>query len=150
MAAPNDDPHNLQRFVAAQEETYTAALGELHAGRKRTHWMWFIFPQVTGLGASPTAQFYAIRSRAEADAYLAHPLLGARLQECAGALLTVNGRTAEQIMGFPDHLKLQSSMTLFASLAGPGNLFAAVLERYYEGRLCPRTLAFLAPETGTP
>ncbi len=149
MATPDDDPHNLQRFVAAQEEAYTAALGELRAGRKRTHWMWFVFPQVTGLGASPTARFYAIQSHAEAEAYLAHPLLGARLQECAGALLAVNGRTAEQIMGFPDHLKLQSSMTLFAALAGPGNPFAAVLDRYYEGRRCPQTLAFLAPETET-
>jgi uncharacterized protein (DUF1810 family) len=147
MAAPDDDPHNLQRFVAAQEETYAAALGELHAGRKRTHWMWFVFPQVTGLGASPTAQFYAICSRAEAEAYLAHPLLGARLQECAKALLAVNGRTAEQIMGFPDHLKLQSSMTLFAALAGPGSPFAAVLEKYYGGRPCPQTLAFLAQPT---
>jgi len=150
MAAPDVDPHNLQRFVDAQEETYAAALGELHAGRKRTHWMWFVFPQVTGLGVSSTAQFYAIRSRAEAEASLAHPLLGARLQECARALLAVNGRTAEQIMGFPDHLKLQSSMTLFAALAGPGSPFAAVLEKYYERKRCPRTLAFIEPETGAP
>jgi uncharacterized protein (DUF1810 family) len=150
MAAPDDDPHNLQRFVAAQEVTYAVALGELQAGRKRTHWMWFVFPQVTGLGSSPTAQFYAIRSRIEAEAYFAHPLLGARLRECAGALLAVDSRTAEQIMGFPDHLKLQSSMTLFAALAGPGNPFAAVLEKYYGGKRCSRTLAFLAPGTGTP
>ena len=145
MAATDDDPHNLQRFVDAQEETYATALGELHAGRKRTHWMWFVFPQVTGLGASPTAAFYAIQSRTEAEAYLAHPLLGARLQECARALLAVNGRTAEQIMGFPDFLKLQSSMTLFAALAGSGSPFAAVLEKYYAGKRCPHTLAFLAP-----
>lgn len=149
MAAPDDDPHNRQRFVDAQADAYAAALGELHAGRKRSHWMWFVFPQVTGLGASPTAQFYAIQSRAEAEAYLAHPLLGARLQECARALLAVNGRTAEQIMGFPDHLKLQSSMTLFAALAGPGSPCAAVLEKYYEGKRCPQTLAFLESEAGT-
>ena len=143
------DPHDLARFVEAQRGVHADALAELRAGRKRSHWMWFVFPQVTGLGASSTAQFYAIQSRAEASAYLAHPLLGARLQECAGALLAVDGRTAEQIMGFPDHLKLQSSMTLFAALAGPGNPFAAVLDRYYEGRRCPQTLAFLAPETET-
>ena len=88
MAATDADPHNLQRFVAALEAACTAALGELHAGQKRTHWMWFVFPQVTGLGASPTAQFYAICSRAEAEAYLSHPLLGARLRECAGRCST--------------------------------------------------------------
>ena len=141
---------DLERFVTAQDGVFDAAMVELAAGRKTSHWMWFVFPQATGLGASPTAQHYAIQSRAEAEAYLAHPLLGARLQECARALLAVYGRTAEQIMGFPDHLKLQSSMTLFAALAGSGNPFAAVLERYYEGKRCPRTLAFLEPETGAP
>ena len=144
------DPFDLERFVQAQDAVMDGVRRELRAGRKRTHWMWFVFPQATGLGASPTAQHYAIQSRAEAEAYLAHPLLGARLQECARALLAVNGRTAEQIMGFPDHLKLQSSMTLFAALAGSGSPFAAVLERYYEGKRCPRTLAFLSPETETP
>lgn len=136
--------HDLQRFVDAQEGTYTAALGELHAGRKCTHWMWFVFPQVEGLGSSPTAQHYAIRSRAEAEAYLAHPLLGARLRECTAALLALHGRTANQVMGHPDDLKLQSSLTLFAALAGDSSPFAAALTKYFAGKRCSRTLEFLA------
>lgn len=138
------DPHDLRRFVDAQAPVYAAALAELRAGRKRTHWMWFVFPQAAGLGASATAQRYAIGSRAEAVAYLAHPLLGTRLRECAAALLAVEGRGAEQIMGFPDVLKLRSSMTLFAALAEPGDPFAAVLKKYYGGERCARTLAFFA------
>lgn len=143
MSAPSSDPHDLRRFVEAQEPVYAAALAELRAGRKRSHWMWFVFPQVAGLGASATAQRYAIGSRAEAEAYLAHPVLGARLRECAEALLAVEERSAERIMGFPDVLKLQSSMTLFAALAGPESPFAAVLAKYYAGQRCARTLAFL-------
>lgn len=136
--------HDLQRFVDAQEGIYTAALGELHAGQKRTHWMWFVFPQTEGLGSSPTALHYAIRSRAEAEAYLAHPLLGARLRECTAALLALHGRTAGQILGHPDDLKLQSSLTLFAAIAGNSSPFAAALAKYYAGKRCPRTLEFLA------
>ena len=129
------DPEPLQRFVEAQDEggTYDRALGELRAGRKRSHWMWFVFPQVEGLGRSPTAQVYAIDSLAEARAYLAHPLLGPRLRECARALLDLDGGSAEEILGPIDAVKLRSSMTLFAR-ADPGEpLFADVLERYYDG-----------------
>jgi uncharacterized protein (DUF1810 family) len=119
--------HDLGRFVSAQAGVYDQALAELRAGRKRTHWMWFVFPQIAGLGSSPTAQRYAIASLQEARAYLADPVLGPRLVECATALLEVEGRTAEQILGYPDDLKLRSSMTLF-------------LDRYYDGKPDPQTL----------
>jgi uncharacterized protein (DUF1810 family) len=114
---------NLQRFLGAQDGTDTDALAELTAGEKRTHWMWFIFPQVAGLGNSPMAVRYAINCREEAQAYLDHPVLGSRLRECATALLGVQGRTANEIMGFPDDLKLKSSMTLFASLPNTDSVF---------------------------
>lgn len=146
MNGASPDPHALHRFVAAQAPVYAQALDELRAGRKRTHWMWFIFPQVAGLGSSPTAQRYAIRSRAEAAAYLAHPVLGPRLHECAAALLAVEGRGATEILGAPDDVKLRSSMTLFAALGGAGNPFAAVLDRYFAGSRCERTVAFLAAD----
>ena len=123
----------LDHFVRAQENVYDEALAELRAGRKRTHWMWFVFPQLAGLGRSTTAARYAIESREHARDYLAHPVLGPRLTEAAGALLTVEGRTAEQILGFPDDLKLRSSMTLFAAVADDPAVFRAVLERYYDG-----------------
>jgi len=133
---------DLQRFVSAQETTYDRALAELRAGQKRSHWMWFVFPQIAGLGSSPTAQRYAIRDRAEARAYLDHPLLGPRLVECAEALLAVEGRSAQQILGYPDDLKLRSSMTLFAEAAdaGPAAVFRQVLDRYYDGEPDPATL----------
>src|SRR5437764_10712569 len=108
-----DDPFNLQRFVDAQAGIYAQALGELRAGCKQSHWMWFIFPQIAGLGFSPTAQHYAIGSLAEAGAYLAHPQLGPRLRETTAAVMAVAGRTAHQIFGSPDDLKFRSSMTLF-------------------------------------
>ncbi|MFT3788813.1 MAG: DUF1810 domain-containing protein [Tepidisphaeraceae bacterium] len=108
------DPHDLHRFVEAQEDVYPYALAELKAGRKQTHWMWFIFPQMGGLGHSSMAHRYAIRSLEQAKAYLAHPLLGARLIECAEAVLAVQGKSAREIMGSPDDLKLRSSATLFA------------------------------------
>ena len=123
----------LDRFVEAQDGMYDDALAELGAGRKRTHWIWFIFPQLAGLGSSPTAQFYAIASLAEAKAYLAHPVLGPRLRECAQALLSIEGRSARDILGYPDDLKLRSSMTLFARAADDPALFQAVLARYYDG-----------------
>jgi uncharacterized protein (DUF1810 family) len=129
MAAEFD----LERFVRAQDDVYEDALAELKAGRKRTHWMWFVFPQLAGLGRTATAQRYAIASIDEARAYLAHPVLGARLTEAARALLTVEGRSAEQIFGFPDDLKLRSSMTLFARAAEDPELFQAVLDRFYDG-----------------
>ena len=149
-ASAADAPHPLQRFLDAQAAIYPEALAELRAGRKRSHWMWFVFPQVAGLGSSATARRYAIGSRAEAAAYLAHPILGARLRECAAALLGVHDRTAEQILGSPDDLKLRSSMTLFAALAEPGNPFAAVLARYYAGQPCDPTQRFLAAAPSSP
>src|SRR5579871_4076516 len=108
-----DDPHNLARFIAAQHGVYVRVLAELAAGRKESHWMWFVFPQIAGLGSSPTAQRYAIGSLAEARAYLAHPLLGARLRECAHALIDLPSRSASAIFGDIDAMKLRSSMTLF-------------------------------------
>ena len=143
MPAP-DDPHDLQRFVTAQRDSYATALAELQAGAKRTHWMWFVFPQVAGLGASAMADRYAVRSRSEAAAYLAHSVLGPRLIECANALLQLKGKTATQVMGNPDDLKLKSSMTLFAAVAAPDSPFQQVLARYFSGLGDPRTTDYLA------
>jgi uncharacterized protein (DUF1810 family) len=131
---------DLVRCAVAQQDVYDDALGELRAGRKRTHWMWFVFPQIAGLGASATARRYAIGSLAEARAYLADPVLGPRLIECASALLAVEGRTAEDILGYPDDLKLRSSMTLFGRAAPEIEVFQEVLERYYDGKPDPQTL----------
>ena len=139
------DPHNLQRFIDAQEGIYETALAELRAGAKRSHWMWFIFPQLAGLGRSSTAQFYGIASLAEARAYLDHPLLGARLRECVEALLPWRGRPAEQILGPIDTLKLRSSLTLFDRVE-PRSVFAAGLAAFYEGAPDQRTLALLNAE----
>ena len=136
-------PFDLGRFVAAQEDTYAAALSEIRSGTKRSHWIWFIFPQVAGLGSSPMAQRYAIRSRAEAQAYLDHPILGGRLSECVEALLSVNGRSANQIMGSPDDLKLLSSMTLFANVSGAGSLFERALDKFFSGEKDHKTVDFL-------
>jgi len=131
---------DLERFVSAQQDVYERALAELRAGDKRSHWMWFVFPQIAGLGLSATAQRYAIADLAEARAYLAHPVLGPRLAECAQALLEVEGRSAERILGYPDDLKLRSSMTLFARAADDPKVFRAVLDRYYDGEDDPATL----------
>ena len=130
-----DDPYDLQRFVAAQDTggTYQRALAELKAGRKTSHWMWFVFPQIAGLGYSPMARTYAITSLAEARAYLAHPVLGARLTECAGVLAGLRGCTAEQVFGEIDALKLCSSMTLFLRAAPGDPVFRQVLDRYFDG-----------------
>jgi uncharacterized protein (DUF1810 family) len=141
MSAP--DPHNLQRFLTAQAEDYQAALGELQRGQKESHWIWYIFPQVAGLGHSAMAQEYAIRSRDEAAAYLNHELLGTRLQQCCEALLQHRGRRVKDIMGFPDDLKLRSSMTLFAMVSKPDSVFHQVLHAFYAGEMDERTLAFL-------
>jgi uncharacterized protein (DUF1810 family) len=129
-----DDPHELERFLAAQDGgTYARAVAELRAGRKTSHWMWFVFPQITGLGRSPTAQRYAISSLEEARAYLAHPVLGARLRESAQLLTEQPGRSAPEIFGGIDAMKLRSSMTLFGR-ADPGDpVFARVLELYFAG-----------------
>jgi len=135
---------DLERFVEAQDGVHDTALAELRAGRKRSHWMWFVFPQIAGLGSSPTARRYAISGIEEARAYLAHPVLGPRLAEAARAVLTVDGRSAEQILGYPDDVKLRSSMTLFARAADDPAVFEAVLARYYDGP-DPRTEEMLAP-----
>jgi len=123
---------NLDRFVEAQAPVYDRALAELKAGRKQSHWMWFVFPQIAGLGHSPMAQHYAIQNLTEARAYLTHPLLGARLRECTQTVLDVEGRTAHEIFGSPDDLKFRSCMTLF-DLAAPDGIFRAALEKYFSG-----------------
>jgi len=142
-----DDPHRLQRFVAAQDQdgTYERALAELRAGRKASHWIWFVFPQIAGLGRSPMAQEYAIASLAEARAYLDHPLLGSRLRECAAALLPHAGTPAAAILGGIDATKLRSSMTLFARAAPEEPLFGEVLDAFYDGEADPATLRALPP-----
>ena len=134
------DRFNLGRFVNAQSGVYEGALAELRSGRKRTHWMWFIFPQVEGLGRSSTSRFYAVKGLEEAREYLRHPVLGPRLAECAEAVLAVEGRTASAIFSYPDDLKLHSSMTLFSVAAGPGSVFARVLDKYFQGRQDAGTL----------
>ena len=139
----SDDPHNLQRFVDAQRSTYDQALAELLAGHKQSHWMWFIFPQIAGLGRSAMAQRYAIASRDEAAAYLKHPVLGPRLEECAAALLQHKGRSARQILGSPDDMKLRSSMTLFSVVAPDTTLYRQVIDHFYGGQIDPVTLARL-------
>lgn len=137
------DPFDLKRFVSAQEGDYARALAEVRAGRKRTHWMWYVFPQLDGLGSSSTARFYALKSADEARAYLAHPLLGPRLLECSEAALAVEGRTASAIFGFPDDLKLRSCATLFAHISPPDSVFAQLLAKYFDGPDA-RTLELLA------
>ena len=134
------DEHDLRRFVTAQEGVYESALSELRAGRKTSHWMWFVFPQIAGLGRSATAQRYAIASLEEAEAYLAHPVLGPRLLECARTLTQLSGLSAEQIFGSVDAQKLKSSMTLFAHAAPDEPLFRDVLARYFDGAEDQETL----------
>ena len=141
------DPHDLQRFVQAQEPVYAAVTAELSAGRKASHWMWFIFPQIEGLGFSPMAQRYAIRSMAEARAYLAHPVLGPRLGECTTLVNAVEGRTILAILGSPDDMKFRSSMTLFAEASTREAPFRHALERFFAGAPDPRTLARLGELT---
>ena len=134
------DPYDLSRFADAQARVYDDAVSELRAGRKTSHWMWFVFPQIAGLGRSPTAQRYAVGSLGEAEAYVAHPVLGERLRESARILSELEGRSAEQVFGGLDALKLRSSMTLFARAAPDEPLFRAVLERYFGGEEDPATL----------
>lgn len=134
------DSHDLQRFFDAQHSHYEVALAELRAGYKQSHWMWFIFPQIAGLGRSAMAERYAIANLSEAVAYLQHPVLGRRLEECTQALLQHTGRTARQLLGSPDDLKLRSSMTLFAAAAPENTLFQQVLDAFYDGKTDPETL----------
>ena len=135
-----EDPFDLDRFVNAQDGIYDRALAEVRGGLKRSHWMWYIFPQIDGLGFSSTTRHYAIKSLEEARQYLSHAVLGARLRECAETVLAVQGRSASDIFGYPDDMKLQSSMTLFALVSEPGSVFERVLEKYYQGKRDQRTL----------
>lgn len=137
------DPFELARFVRAQEGVYADALAEIRAARKRSHWMWFVFPQIAGLGSSVMAVRYAIGSGAEARAYLEHPVLGLRLVECAGAVCGIEGRSALEIFGSPDDLKLRSSATLFDAVSEPGSVFARLLQQYFDGLRDERTLEVL-------
>jgi uncharacterized protein (DUF1810 family) len=134
------DLYDLNRFISAQAGVYDRALAELLGGQKRSHWMWYIFPQIEGLGHSPTTQHYSLKNLEEARQYLAHPVLGPRLKECAEAVLAVKGLSAEDIFGHPDDWKLQSSMTLFELVSGPQSVFSRVLEKYYQGKRDSRTL----------
>jgi uncharacterized protein (DUF1810 family) len=143
------DPYDLQRFVAAQEPVFSTALAELRAGRKRTHWMWFIFPQLRGLGRSPTATYYGILSLDEARAYLAHPVLGPRLDLCTSAVLGVEGRTLHEIFGSPDDMKFYSSMSLFALAATDGaGSYRGALDRWWQDEADPETMRLLGRAAG--
>jgi len=138
------DPYHLGRFIEAQEHTYPAALRELQAGQKCTHWMWFIFPQIAGLGFSPTAKYYALRNLDEARAYLAHPLLGSRLRTCTEAVNALEGRSLSEIFGYPDDLKFRSSMTLFELASPSDSAFSTALDKYCAGQRDDATLALAA------
>lgn len=133
------DPHNLQRFVDAQNPVFDEVCAELRAGRKRTHWMWFIFPQLKGLGHSEAAVHFAIHSRQEAEAYLQHSILGPRLKTCTQLVDGVENRSIEQIFGYPDDLKFHSSMTLFATVTADNQIFRESLDKYFDGQLDPLT-----------
>lgn len=135
--------HDLQRFLDAQQPVYTDALKELRAGRKRSHWMWFIFPQIEGLGRSETARFYALANMDAAKAYLAHPTLGQRLLDCTNTMLTHKRRTAHDILGSPDDLKFRSSMTLFMAASEKGSPFERALQQFYGGEPDQATLSRL-------
>jgi uncharacterized protein (DUF1810 family) len=137
------DAYDLARFVGAQKGIYAQALGEIRSGQKRSHWMWYVFPQFTGLGSSPTSVRYAIRSRDEADAYLAHPILGRRLVEMAEAVLQIQDRSAREIFGSPDDMKLRSSATLFAAVSGDGSVFDRIISKYFGGERDERTIELM-------
>ncbi|WP_087002143.1 DUF1810 domain-containing protein [Rhizobium sullae] len=135
--------YNLERFINAQNGIYDQALEELRSGRKRSHWMWFIFPQIAGLGSSAMAERYAIRSAEEAAAYVADPILGSRLIRCVQAILSVKDRTAHDILGSPDDLKLRSSLTLFAAVSDQRSPFHEAIDRFYGGEFDERTIEIL-------
>ena len=138
-----DDPHDLRRFLNAQQGSYEIALAEIRHGQKRSHWMWYIFPQYVGLAISATSQQYAIKSVAEAEAYLNDSVLGRQLVECAEAVLRVEGRSAHEIFGSPDDIKLKSSATLFAHVLPAGSVFERVLDKYFRGERDGKTLRLL-------
>jgi uncharacterized protein (DUF1810 family) len=148
MSSDDPDRFDLKRFVRAQESDYKRALEEIAAGRKRSHWMWYIFPQFAGLGLSSTSRHYAIGSLDEARAYLADPILGPRLIECAGATLSVKGRSALDIFGSPDDMKLRSSVTLFSLVSPENSVFHRVLEKYFDGMGDQRTLDLVGERSG--
>ena len=135
--------NDLKRFLDAQENDFERALAEIKRGRKQSHWMWYIFPQIAGLGFSETSRFYAVKDRAEAELYLAHPVLGARLVRISEALLEIEGKTANQIFGSPDDMKLKSSMTLFGALKNTNPIFQSVLDKYFNGTNDLRTLQLI-------
>ena len=137
------DPYLLARFLEAQEGAYDQAMSEIRRGRKQSHWMWYVFPQFAGLGSSPTSMFYAIKSVDEAKGYLAHPVLGPRLIESVQSVLNIQGRSAFEIFGSPDDMKLRSCATLFASISPERSVFAQVLDRYFGGQADERTLRLL-------
>jgi uncharacterized protein (DUF1810 family) len=139
----SEDPFNLTRFISAQEGVYERALSELIRGRKQSHWMWFFFPQLAGLGKSETSEKFAIKSVEEAYEYLAHPVLGERLFEFVELVLDIEGRSVTQIFGFPDDVKLRSSMTLFEYISKPNSVFADVLDKFFNGHRDPKTLQLL-------
>ena len=132
--------NDLKRFLDAQENDFATALADIENGKKQSHWMWYVFPQIAGLGFSSTSKFYAIKDRAEAENYLAHPVLGKRLIEISNALLRVEGKTANQIFGSPDDVKLKSSMTLFGALENTDPVFQKVLDKYFDGAKDWKTL----------
>jgi uncharacterized protein (DUF1810 family) len=142
-AGDASDPYDLNRFVEAQAGDYDRALAEIRSGRKRSHWMWYVFPQFDGLGHSSMSKRYAIRSVAEAEAYLQHAVLGPRLSECCRAVLAVEGRSAHDIFGSPDDLKLKSCATLFAEVSPAGSVFHRLLDTYFEGTRDEATLRLI-------
>jgi len=135
--------NDLKRFLDAQENDFERALAEIKRGRKQSHWMWYIFPQIAGLGSSETSRFYAVKDRAEAELYLAHPVLGKRLVEISNALLEIEGKTPNQIFGSPDDVKLKSSMTLFGALDDTNPVFQSILDKYFDGSKDRRTLELI-------
>jgi uncharacterized protein (DUF1810 family) len=139
----SSDPFNLRRFVDAQSPVFEEVRRELTEGRKRGHWMWFIFPQLKGLGSSQTALYFGIASRAEAEMYLQHPILGPRLYECTRLVNQIDGRTIGEIFGYPDDLKFRSSMTLFAAAKPEDKIFQEALDKYFAGEPDPQTIARL-------
>ncbi len=144
LSSDDADPFDLRRFVDAQDRVYETVLAELRNGAKRSHWIWFVFPQLQGLGHSATAQHYGISSLDEARAYLAHPVLGPRLRECTRLVAVIDGRSVDEIFGWPDNLKVRSSMTLFAHATEDNAAFRAVLDKFYNGEDDPATVERLS------
>jgi uncharacterized protein (DUF1810 family) len=140
---PDPDPYKLIRFINAQERVFDAVISELKQGRKTSHWMWFIFPQIEGLGKSSTSRYFSIKCKEEAVQYLKHPLLGTRLVKCTEIVLGLEGYSAHEIFGSPDVHKLRSSMTLFAQVSEEGSIFSRVLDKYYAGKPDQATLNLL-------